>query len=345
MTTHYPDNTEQAAEYVRLALPFMTRHGIPPSPPHYRVWYDYVSGRNPGLKESIDRALNVRDAIDLAFSEDLYTRFVEQEGDRIAEQMREEVHSLLNGTLENLLDSGNHASHYDQVLREYATRLSVNPGREGLRRAVNELLTETQSMQESNQRLEARLKSTNEELESLRKELDRTRGDAGADILTGIANRKGFDEQLVASMESAQESGRDLSLILADIDHFTHFNQQYGRLLGDKVLRFIATHLQDCTKGTDFVARFGGEEFAILLPCTALSGGLTLAEQIRATLETQRLRRTDTEESIGKVSLSLGIAGYRHGEAPDSFLQRADDALKRAKREGRNRACCETHRV
>lgn len=345
MATHYPDNTEQAAEFVRLAIPFMTRHGIPPSPPHFRVWYDYVSGRNPGLKETVDRALNVRDAVNQTFSEELYARFVEEDGDRIAEQMREGVHQLLSGALENLAMSDNQASHYDQVLRDYANRLSVNPGREGLRRAVSDLLEETRRMQEANQRLESHLKATHEDLEVLRRDLDRTRGDASIDILTGVANRATFDHALLESMQSAGDTGRDLSLILADVDQFTRFNQEYGRLIGDKVLRFVATHLQDSTKGTDLVARYGGEEFAILLPCTVLSGGLTLAEQIRTGLETQRLRRTDTEESIGKVTLSLGVAGYRHGEAPETFLQRAEDALLRAKREGRNRACCETHRI
>ncbi len=344
MAKQYPDSKEQAAEFVRLALPIMTKHGIPPSPPHYRVWYDYVSGRNPKLKESVDRALHVRDAINQDFSEKLYEQYVEQDGERIAQQMREEVHDLLNTTLKNLLESGDQTSHYDKVLRDYASRLSVNPGREGLRRAVTELLAETKSMQESNQRLETSLKATNDELESLRKELDRDRPDATRDALTGIANRADFDQQLPVFMASSQESGRDLALILADVDQFTAFNEQHGRLLGDKVLRFIAQHLSDNTKGTDFVARFGGQVFAIILPCTALSGGLSLAEAIRASLEVQRLRRTDTEASVGKVTLSLGVSCYRAGDTPDSFLQRAQDALQRAKREGRNRACCEIHR-
>lgn len=344
MASQYPDSAEQAAEFVRLALPFMTQHGIPPSPPHYRVWYDYVSGRNAKLKESVDRALHVRDAIDQGFSEELFERFVEQESDAVAEQMRDSVHRLLSGTQESLLESGQRASLYDQTLQEYSRRLGVNPGRENLRRTLNELLAETKTMLEANQRLEQNLQSTNTALDTLRRELDRTRSDANLDALTAVATRKHFDARLEECLVEAQDSGRDLSLVLADLDHFNQFNAKHGHLLGDKVLRFVANHLQDATKGSDFVARYGGEEFAILLPCTPLSGALTLAQQIRAGLETQRLRRTDTEESVGKVTLSLGVAGYRAGEPAQALLARAEDTLQRAKREGRNRACCEIQR-
>lgn len=337
----YSDSSEQAAEFVRLALPFMAQHGIPPSPPHYRVWYDYVSGRNQKLKESVDRALNVHNGISAEFSEELYQRFVEHDDDLTAENLRHEVKTLLADALTKLAESDNQASHYGRVLEDYSKRLSINPGREQLRRALQDLLAETRSMQEANHRLEERLSETNAELERLRKELDDARHAASADALTGIANRKAFDEALASLTQTATDTGHELSLILADVDHFKQFNDQHGHLLGDKVLRFVAHHLQDTVKGTDVVARYGGEEFAVLLPSTPLSGGLTLAERIRTTLQSKRLRRTDTSESVGAVTLSLGVACYRPGEAIQEFLQRADQALYRAKEQGRNCACCE----
>ena len=171
----YSDRSEQAAEFVRLALPFMAQHGIPPSPPHYRVWYDYVSGRNQKLKESVDRALNVHNGISAEFSEELYQRFVEHDDDLTAENLRHEVKTLLADALTKLAESDNQASHYGRVLEDYSKRLSINPGREQLRRALQDLLAETRAMQEANHRLEERLSETNAELERLREELDDAR--------------------------------------------------------------------------------------------------------------------------------------------------------------------------
>jgi len=181
-----------------------------------------------------------------------------------------------------------------------------------------------------------------QELDDLRHQLEAARHEASTDALTGLANRKAFDTALHEQSARARDTRNELCLVMADIDHFKHFNDSHGHLIGDKLLRFVANILKDSVKGQDLVARFGGEEFAILLPDTPLRGALAVAESLRARVQNQRLRRTDNQRPLGGVTLSLGIACFRDGEAADTFVARADAALYQSKRLGRNRVTPET---
>jgi diguanylate cyclase len=320
----------------------MSRNGIPASPKHYTVWYDYVSGRNQPLKASVDRALAERQSINPAFSEELFEEYFRNPEERIADQMRTEVRSLITTVLQQLSESGGQANHYGNVLEAYNDRLSQELSNGEFRQLINEFLGETREMLAANRQLEQQLQKTNLELDELREQLETARHEASTDALTGLANRKAFDTALQEHSAMANDTRRELCLIMADIDHFKHFNDSHGHLIGDKLLRFVANILKDSLKGQDLVARFGGEEFAILLPNTPLRGALAVAESLRARVQSQRLRRTDTQQPIGGVTLSLGLASFRYGETLETFIARADTALYQSKRLGRNRVTLET---
>jgi len=338
----YRETADQAAEYIRLALPLMARNGIPANPKHYTVWYDFVSGRNQPLKESIDRALTGAQPINTTFSDELFEQYFRSNEEKIAEQMRSEVRTLVATVLQQLAASGGQANHYSQVLEDYNARMSKDLSTGEFRRLVNEFMGETHQMLESNRQLEKQLETTNHELDELRHQLEEARYEAATDALTGLANRKAFDSTLLEQIQTAHETGSDLCLIMADIDHFKHFNDNHGHLIGDKLLRFVSNILKDSLKGQDLVARFGGEEFAIILPNTPLRGALAVAESLRARVQSQRLRRTDTQQPIGGVTLSLGIANFKPSDAPENLIARADAALYQSKRLGRNRVTLET---
>lgn len=341
MTMQYPESHHQAAEYIRLALPLMARNGIPATPRHYAVWYDYVSGRNQALKDSIDRVLAEQRSLTAELSDELYDAYFCNSEEKLIEQMRAEVRTLVSAVLQRLADSGDQASHYGNILESYHERLGRDLGRDEFRRLLNDFTVETRAMLEANRRLEQQLQRTNNELDELRQQLETARQEASTDALTGLANRKAFDTALEECCATAAP-GNGLCLIMADIDHFKRFNDSHGHLIGDKLLRFVANILKDSVKGQDLVARFGGEEFAILLPDTPLRGALAVAESLRARVQNQRLRRTDNQRPLGGVTLSLGIACFRDGEAADTFVARADAALYQSKRLGRNRVTPET---
>jgi diguanylate cyclase len=131
---------------------------------------------------------------------------------------------------------------------------------------------------------------------------------------------------------------------MLDIDHFKQFNDKFGHLLGDEVLKIVARAITYCVRGKDIVARYGGEEFCVLLPGTPLSGAMKVADTIRTTIAMRDLKRKDTGESFGSITVSVGAAQFRsRGEDDiDALVKRADDALYRSKMAGRNRVTGES---
>jgi two-component system, cell cycle response regulator len=156
------------------------------------------------------------------------------------------------------------------------------------------------------------------------------------DGLTSLRNRRAFDEQLPATFEHARRYERPLSLAVIDIDHFKAINDRFGHDTGDAILRSVAQLIATGTRQSDYVARVGGEEFAVLLPETALFDGLQFAEKLRSSVAACTIRVGEVEHH---VTISIGIANVPHSQVKngDELYRAADQALYRAKANGRNR--------
>ncbi|MEG2804693.1 GGDEF domain-containing protein [Stenotrophomonas sp.] len=162
---------------------------------------------------------------------------------------------------------------------------------------------------------------------------------ARVDGLTGVANRRQFDQVLQAEWSRARRSGQSMALLMVDIDHFKQFNDRFGHPLGDACLRAVATALAGCaSRSTDVVARYGGEEFAVVVPGTSREGVLALAETMRRAVAQLRLVAADPQQQIG-VTISVGVARVGQIASIDAgpLLAATDAALYEAKRHGRNR--------
>lgn len=142
---------------------------------------------------------------------------------------------------------------------------------------------------------------------------------------------------MASAILNANSEDLPLCLIVADIDHFKRFNDTHGHLVGDKILRTVASTIKDSIKGRDLVARIGGEEFAILLPNTPAEGGAILAESIRQIFDKMDLKKKNSGEPISPLTVSFGVTDYKKGESSEAFFHRADQALYRSKAKGRNR--------
>ena len=326
---------DEAAEFLRLSLPLMAKYAIPVTPNNYAVWFEYVSGANQPLRTAIDDLIETKGAINEAVVQDLYERHVTDATQLRIAKTREALRSLLDEMGGTITQADGEVLKYEASLAGYSDRLQGDVSTGELRTVVEKLTEETRSVRETGNTLHVRLEESRLETEALRKELEQARIEATTDVLTGLANRKAFFRALEQIHQT--DETKNSSLVLVDIDHFKNVNDSYGHLLGDKVIRFVGSIMKNSVKGKDLVSRYGGEEYAILLPDTEHQGALTVAENIRASIEAGKLIRSDTRKTIGTITVSLGVAQYRAGETNDDYIARADEALYFSKENGRNR--------
>ena len=213
--------------------------------------------------------------------------------------------------------------------------------RDEIKSVVETLIKSTHEMRGTNKALEERLTLSKSEISNLQHSLEAIRAESLTDPLTGLGNRKYFDRSIGIAVQQAIAYGEPLSLLMFDIDHFKSFNDSYGHLTGDQVLRLVGMSLKQTIKGQDITARYGGEEFAVVLPNTALRQALTVADHIRRAVMAKELKKKSTGEILGRVTISVGVSMLKPGDDTDSLIERADACLYAAKRDGRNRVICE----
>ncbi|EGH45127.1 hypothetical protein PSYPI_23427 [Pseudomonas syringae pv. pisi str. 1704B] len=184
------------------------------------------------------------------------------------------------------------------------------------------------------QGLAARVASMEQEALGFRTHLEEQRQKALIDPLTGLPNRAAWGERLEQEMARWQEEKNSLLVCILDLDHFKRINDGYGHLAGDKVLKIVANVLSKRLRADDFMARFGGEEFVMLLPATSLAAGLTLLDELRAAVESCPFHFKGERVTI---TVSIGLTAFRPSEKSDTAIKRADQALYKAKENGRNR--------
>ena len=160
---------------------------------------------------------------------------------------------------------------------------------------------------------------------------------ATRDGLTGLANRRCFDDTLYAEWQRALRHQLPLSLLMVDVDNFKQYNDAYGHLGGDECLQRIAAAVSTEMRANDLVARYGGEEFAVILPNESLKGAAIVAERIRCRVEQLRLPNLDSKQHVVTVSIGAATALASPDNDPSQLVAIADSALYRAKHMGRNR--------
>lgn len=333
---------EELHSYVRLILPLMSKHSVPITPRNYAVWYEYVSGGNSDLRNVIDEMVEKEEAFTEEINDRLYRQFFAEKDESQLTKLRQDLQKFLETILSEIIGMSGQTERYETVITKSVDKLSGNVSIQSIRKVVNEIIVETKKIGKAGKAIKEKLIKTTEELETLQQEFDRAKSEALVDFLTGVGNRKAFDEKLAAFAETTDDQGGHLCLLLIDIDHFKKFNDKFGHIVGDEVLKFVTKKIKDMIKGGDFLARFGGEEFAIILPRTSLSDAEIVAENIRLFFTQAKLKSTSSSESLGTISISIGVASYRRGEPLKDLLDRSDKALYLAKDTGRNRVATES---
>lgn len=333
----YNEYQDQAAEYMRLAIPLMKKYGIAMTPANYAVWYEYVAGTNAALQDAVDNHLDENTELNDQQSRELYERFFDRERDQTALlEMRQDLKRVLSEVLNFVSTSAVTSQSVSTNLTAIIDNITPEMSSDDIHEVINKVIAETRLAASSSDLLVEKLNSTVSEMKDLKKDLSDAKREAKTDTLTKLANRKAFDNILEKAAIDSDTSNIEVCIIFADLDLFKRVNDTHGNLVGDQVLKVIARSLTEAVKGRDLVARYGGEEFAIILLNTTLVNAKKVAENIRTEIAAKRIQRKDSRESIGKITMSFGVARYFPSEGAESFLQRADRALYMSKRNGRN---------
>jgi diguanylate cyclase len=329
----YWDTREQSAELLRMVLPLMARHTAGFHPMSYAVCYEYAAGINPALRTAIEQRLAKGTPLNDEDIYQFYAAHVAQRDIDASVRMRIDIERLMNDVDGAAHEAGQEVQQFGAELHGYRGRLEHGLAGEALDGIVHSLITDTTRMQASTEQFHEHLRRSALEVERLRGELEVAQGLAQRDPITALLNRRGFDQQLVR-LERDGPAG--CCLMMLDIDNFKAINDTHGHLLGDKVIVAVANVLRGCIGERGSIARIGGDEFAVVLAQSELSGASALAERVRTSVARGALRRADTDEVIGGVSVSIGVAARIQVEALDAFIARADRALYESKARGRN---------
>jgi diguanylate cyclase len=336
------DEHERTMAFAELALGQIRSLRQTAIPRNYEIWYVYATGYNSPLNKIINETLARNGKLTEADLEQIYETYLShlKTTDRI-DKVGARVIGEIDDVMRLINDALGMSAGYDASLGGASEKLSGAESREEVRSVVDSLLKSTREMRDTNKALEERLALSRAEISNLQQSLEAIRAESLTDPLTGLGNRKYFDRSIEATVQSALASGEPLSLLMFDIDHFKSFNDSYGHLTGDQVLRLVGMSLKQTIKGQDITARYGGEEFAVVLPNTALRQALTVADHIRRAVMSKELKKKSTGEILGRVTISVGVSMLKPGDDTDSLIERADACLYAAKRAGRNRVVCE----
>jgi diguanylate cyclase len=316
---------------------------VPANPQNFEIWFTYTSGQNAELNSAINMILNAAGTVTAAQLEELYLRHfsaarigerIDKVGTQIAGEI-EQVMAMIEASIGN-------ADNYSKSLAGATANIANEGDREQIRVIVESLVSATREVESKNADMQQRLRDSRQEIRELQENLEVVRTESLTDPLTTLSNRKFFDNAIERLVKEATATNEPLSVILTDIDNFKKFNDTYGHLTGDQVLRLVAVSLKHNVKGQDIAARYGGEEFAVVLPKTPLTQAVTVADHIRRAVQSKELMRRSTGETLGKVTISLGVSTWRKGDDVASILERADACLYAAKDAGRNCVIAET---
>jgi len=328
-----PNGPKVAQETLEL----MRLHGVAATGPNYEVWLAYRLGTNTSLRELLDEHIAGNEGFTPAFNKQVYEKFFT--GVRASAEMilaGERIARDLTSVLAFLQGMAEKSGDYGRTLENAATNLSSGLEPDQIRQIVASLAAATLDMANHNQQLTEQLHKSTQEIETLRSSLESVRIESLTDSLTGLSNRRMFDETLRMRVNEARAQRADLCLLMCDIDHFKRFNDTWGHHTGDQILRFLASALQAHARPDQLVARYGGEEFALIMPRTSIKTAEQTAEALRSAIMAKRLRRRSTNEDLGQVTISVGVARLQPGDTAPGLIERADACLYASKRNGRN---------
>lgn len=331
------DAITQSSEFLRQTIPMLSKYGLIPTPVNYGVFYSYISGDSEALKETINTAIEKKQSFSTQFMSELHEKYIG--GGAILskqEEVQQGLEKVISATSNDIQHISDDTNGFDTSLNKHAEQLSSVSDPETTAMILQQIMQDTRAMAKSTQDAQARMQESNLEIARMREELEAVKETAEKDALTGLKNRGTFDKYIneVVHENNGQEPQH---LIMLDIDHFKRINDNFGHLVGDRVIRYVSALMRQIFGEDQHVARYGGEEFAVVIKNKSIDETFQLAEKVRIAMANSKLQRKDSGETIGQVTISSGISTLHTGDTVDAFIERADKALYTAKDTGRNK--------
>jgi len=327
---------EKSFATLKQTIPLMLKHKISAIPTNYALWYTYVSNEQPELKAALDHVLDNNMQLSEIKTKELYRNYVADKEEVSAWDLRQSLEAMLVELSQSLKDTRSETTSFKNTMDNCVDDLA-KVEKEGLSieevmSLVRNLVKDTQNIRRSTISFNAALTDAQTEIETLRGQLEHSQQQALYDALTGLCNRRYFDEEL-----ATQALTQNVCLILVDLDHFKKINDNYGHVMGDLVLKATAKKLQATCRDGAQAFRFGGEEFAVIVPTANFSKARSMAESMRTAIEKIGVKDKRSGEILGDIAASFGVAVLNKGMNPLALIEKADKQLYEAKRLGRNR--------
>lgn len=309
---------------------------IAPTPSNYEFWYRYVTGADPELVEAVDAIRRTAGKVNTQAMNNVRVELYGGVDHATLGRLIEDTQSQLQRLTGHVDRSEAQARDYRGALDRGTQALQdeANPAAQAT--LVSEMIRATSAMIEKTSILERDLAQSSERINSLKADLEIARSESRTDALTALPNRKAGSDYLEAHVLRCRAEHRGLCVVFMDIDLFKQFNDRFGHRLGDEVLRLVGGSMERFFHGLGFVARWGGEEFVVVVPGKQLDEVVEICDKFRSYVAARKLRSKDSQKDVGRITLSIGVAELRPSEGALSIIDRADRALYAAKGGGRN---------
>lgn len=327
-------DAQKASENLRQIIPLINRHKTPVNPVNYAVWYEYVSGDNKQLSKALDERLNNQLPITTELTQSLYEKYVLLDMPKRLDTTNVGIAKVVDKTLAQITKAKNVASECASDLSGSQEELGGYSDIAELKMIVSNILSNTQTLTTTSENLKRDLEKSSQEIEQLKTELEMVKEMSRTDGLTGLLNRRTFDQELEKICRQQQYN---VGLILFDLDHFKNINDTMGHIVGDKVLQYFSQMLNKYAGDKHIAARYGGEEMIMIVFDKTNNEIIDFSNKIRVELADSRLKHKKDNSVIGPITVSVGISFFQAGDTPNSFLDRADQGLYSSKDAGRNR--------
>ena len=329
----FEEDLSTSSDLLRKAVPLMVQREIPPTPYNYALWYVHAQQTSPALSKALLEHFPRAGTYDPDVSESLFFEYFVKTYLPNSPQAQNLLVGILTQLARSVSSNLQSTQAYEASLQGAMTLFAEPVDQEQIRAALNKLMEDTASLESINRAFRSELDAAAAEVAELRKELEQSQYNARIDSRTKIANRRAFNEALGQALDAAETP---TSLLLLDLDNFKRCNDTYGHLMGDRILEILGGLLSEIARDGVFVARYGGEEFAVIVE-DGLSAAVELAERIRTRVAAIQIKRRSTQDTIGAVTVSIGVVQARPQEPAEDLIERADAALYQAKRSGRDR--------